>query len=199
MPGFTIKFTNDFPWPSQFAAFATRPTAIYAKLKFFNPPKPPDGDALVLFAHELVHVEQGSSVAWSILGEVMAYQVQSSLRQYLHPGSTDSSAEQDAIMIDLSDPAIHYNYARWFQMLEDLDWWQGQHPNYGKGSVPFLLPAFGGNPFPAPASTPPDPVPRVPTPPPIRAPEGTPAPSGTPAPAGTPPPYLPLLLGPGPV
>jgi RHS repeat-associated protein len=92
MPGFRIKFTDDFPWLSRDAAMAVRPTSLYVKLRYFNPPEPPSDAAVLLFAHELVHVMQGPVLAYSIVGEVQAYQVQAALRRHLHDESEISSS-----------------------------------------------------------------------------------------------------------
>jgi hypothetical protein len=54
---------------------------------------------------------------------------------------------EDAIPIDLVDPAIFYNSERWEQMWNDLAGWQSGHSNYA--NVPFIVPPVD-NPFPAP-------------------------------------------------
>ena len=151
MPGFSFIFTDDFPRLSQFADMATRPSKIYIKLKFFNPPNPPKGDALFILAHEIYHIEQESLLAFSILGEVMAYQKQNLFRNHFLPGSSpaSSSAEADAMKINLTDPAIRNDSQKWLQLHEELLQWRRDHDSYR--FVPIW--PIANNPFPYPHST----------------------------------------------
>ncbi|MEJ2748750.1 MAG: RHS repeat-associated core domain-containing protein [Anaerolineae bacterium] len=142
MPGFKIKFTNDFPWGT-FDALTT-PWAIYLRPNFLTNPE--SGPGTLLLAHELVHVNQGSSLAFSILGEVLAYRTTSTLRPYLDGGSLRTKAEIDADKINLSNTALRYDYSLWLQMYNQLIWWEQNHPKYKPDPI---LP-LEGNPFPPP-------------------------------------------------
>ena len=148
MSGFRIKFTDDFldvfnlyglAGDPQSFGMVTRPAHIKIKLRYFKPPNSPDGDAVLLFAHELVHVMQGSALAASIIGEVQAYQVQAALRPHLDPENSETPYERYAKQINLTDPSIRTDFSRWSQMTDELASWKSRFPNY---TVP-LLPCGG--------------------------------------------------------
>lgn len=110
---------------------------------------------ILLFAHELVHIKQGATLAFSILGEVQAYQTQSTLRPFLFSGSINSTWEDDADDVDLSDPfMIRHSLDRWLQLEKDLKWWEGEHSDYGIDPIWPLI----NNPFPRPSA----PTPGIP-------------------------------------
>jgi RHS repeat-associated protein len=162
-PGFKIVFTDDFPRLNQSHEMATRPWVIYIRLQYLTDPDPRPG--VLLFAHELIHLKQGSDLAFSIVGEVLAYQTQSTLRPLLFAGSVRSILERNARKINLSNTALRYDYNLWLQMRNDLIWWRQQHPGYKR--VPIF--PLNNNPFPAPINgpshiqiqtTPPNPLPH---------------------------------------
>jgi hypothetical protein len=149
MPGFHIKFTNSFPLGSGFAAMATRPWSISIRPGYLTAPDPRAG--ILLFAHELVHLKQGADLAFSILGEVLAYQAQSALRPHLYGGSANTRHEKDANTIDLSNPfALRNDYYLWSRMKNKLIWWENRHPGY---KIDPIFPLIN-NPFPQPLRLP---------------------------------------------
>ncbi len=88
--------------------------------------------------------------------------------------------------INLTDPAIRYDYLRWLQMWTELSDWRDEFPLYRP--VPRIPIVIGGpfapppRPLPPLLPPPPPPIPPAPapTPPPQVTPPRTPPPPGTP-------------------
>jgi hypothetical protein len=130
-----VVFTTRFPWLSSFGrlAMVTRPWAIYVQTSIFAPDKAPSPAAVLVFAHELVHVQQGPLLAASIMGELLAYYRQSQLRPYLAPGYAASAGEQDAVAVAERIDLVNWRQLRGAarQLLkEELRWWRNRHPAY---------------------------------------------------------------------
>jgi hypothetical protein len=131
----SVIFTPHMPWLSSQGrlAMVTRPWAIYIQTEFFRPDEPPSPPAVLVFAHELVHVRQGPLLAASILGELLAYSAQSQLRPFLAPGYKPSKIEESAV-----EAAAGFDLANWRQLKGDgrrrlrevLREWRQNHPAY---------------------------------------------------------------------
>ncbi len=126
--GFGVIITDALPWPSGGLAMVTRPSAIYVNERFFQPPQRATDAAMLLFAHELVHVTQSPLLAVSIYGEVQAYQIQAVLRDRGNHAAPPSRAEEDAKRVNLSNP---------FTLISQLSWWRFQQFEH-YGVVPLL-------------------------------------------------------------
>lgn len=130
-----IIFTPHLPWLSSFGrlAMVTRPWAIYIQTNIFAPDKLPSPGAVLVFAHELVHVQQGPLLAASILGELLAYNRQAALRPFLAPGYPISSHEQDAAAVAAQVDLVNWRRLRGDErrrLKEHLRWWRSRHPSY---------------------------------------------------------------------
>lgn len=131
----TVVFTPHLPWLSSFGrlAMVTRPWGIYVQTEFFAPDKPPTPSAVLIFAHELVHVQQGPRLAASILGEALAYSRQAELRPHLAPGTNLSTLEQETIAIAAQVDLPNWRRLRGAErqeLVEQLRQWRGRHPAY---------------------------------------------------------------------
>jgi hypothetical protein len=133
----SVIFTPHLPWLSSKGnlAMVTRPWAIYVRSSYIEPDIPPSPPVILIFAHELVHVQQGPLLAASIMGELLAYHMQALLRPHLAPGYPPNSGEQDAVTVagqlDLANwRALRREKHGRQQLRQHLHWWRERHPAY---------------------------------------------------------------------
>jgi RHS repeat-associated protein len=175
MPGLKVAFTDNFPPFQEEAAmsvWAFPENMIYVKLRYFDPPNKPSGDAILLFAHELVHIEQGNWLAFSILGEVLAYRTQAEFRL-----GSGALTDEERAAIDVPLPPDNYSWSQWQALSQGLRDWESQFPDYAMDP---LFPLWD-NPYPEPIGLYPRPQPERPPTPPASVPS-PPEPPGTPTP-----------------
>ena len=131
----SVIFTRRLPWLSSGGrlAMVTRPWAVYIQAEFCRPDEPPSPPAVLVFAHELVHVRQGPLLAASIIGELLAYSEQARLRPHLAPGYGPSKIETSAV-----ETAAKLDLANWRelrgedrrQLMAALRQWRDAYPAY---------------------------------------------------------------------